>query len=42
MAKVKYQDLSTPLKWAIAFAWIFGVIETLYFIAGFVIGVAGL
>lgn len=39
---IEFKDLSAPLKAAIVLAWFFGAMEVLYFIAGFVIGFAGL
>ncbi len=39
--KIRYRDLSAPLKWAIWFAWILGSIGIIQFIIGFYLGYTG-
>ena len=38
MAKVRYEDLTTPLKVAVVMALIVGTLEILSFIWGFLVG----
>lgn len=40
--KIKYENLSTPLKTAIVLAWISGILNGLSFLAGFILGLLGL
>jgi len=39
--KIKYSDLSAPLKVAVVLAWIVGLIEGLAILVGFIIGFMG-
>jgi len=41
MEKTKFSDLSTPLKVAIVFAYIAGIICSLAFVSGFIEGFLG-
>jgi len=40
--KIRYRNLSTPLKIIIILSWVFAIVNILYFIAGFVGGLLGL
>jgi hypothetical protein len=39
--KIRYRDLSTPLKIAVVGAWVAGILLTIAFIVGFIEGIVG-
>ena len=39
--KVRFKDLSSPLKTVVIFSWIWIVLFVIYFIAGFVVEITG-